>query len=325
MGAPARGAAAEAAGRFTNLSARAVAAAADGALTAGFVIAGPGSKRVLIRAAGPALASFGVPGALREARLELYQGPTLIATNTGWDAGAEALAVEETTRAVGAFGFARGSADAALVRTLAPGDYTARVVPGRESTASGVALAEVYDVEPTAAARLLNLSARARGGAGADALIAGFVVAGEGRNRILVRAAGAALAAFGLPNAMRDPQLELFRGEASLAYNDDWEANTNPAQLAAVTAATGTFAFGPGAKDAAVLWPAASGAYTAAVTAATGGPGVALVEVYDTAAARTEVPARVFDLVGFGRVPGHGLAALTGGGGPAAPFDPSTG
>lgn len=322
---PARTGAAEAAGRLANLSARAVAAAADGALTAGFVIAGSGSKKVLIRAAGPALANLGVPGALLEVRLELYQGPTLIATNTGWDAGPEAVAVEESTRAVGAFVFTRGSADAALVRTLAPGGYTARVVPARESTASGVALAEVYDADPAAAARLLNLSARAQGGAGADALIAGFVVSGGGRNRLLVRAAGAALAAFGLPNAMRDPQLELFRGETSLAYNDDWEANTNPAHLAAVTAATGTFAFGPGAKDAALLLPAANGAYTAAVTAATGGAGVALVEVYDTAEVRTEVPARIFDLVGFGRVPGHGLVALTGGGAPGVPFDPDTG
>src|SRR5690242_16369333 len=68
--------AAEPTGHLTNLSVRAVAALGDDALTAGFAIAGPGSKRVLVRAAGPALGNLGVTGALAEVRLELYQGTT---------------------------------------------------------------------------------------------------------------------------------------------------------------------------------------------------------------------------------------------------------
>lgn len=317
--------AAEPTGRLTNLSVRAVASAGDDALTAGFAIAGPGSKRVLVRAAGPALGNLGVAGALAEVRLELYQTTTLVATNSRWDVGAETAAVEEAARAVSAFAFARGSADAAMVRDLAPGTYTARVVPARDGIASGVALAEIYDAEPGAPARLVNLSARARAGAGSEVLIAGFVVAGEGRTRLLVRAAGPSLTAFGLAGAMRDPQLELFRGSASIGYNDDWDGNSNPAQLAAVSNASGAFAFAPGMKDSALLLPAASGAYTAATMAATEGAGVALIEVYDTATARTEVSQRTFDLVGFGRVPGHGLAALDGGGAPGQPYDPRTG
>lgn len=314
----------EPAGRLANLSARAPTAPGDGALTAGFVIAGPGPKRVLVRAAGPSLAGFGLPGALREARLELYQGATLIAANSGWDAGAAASLVDQVARAVGAFPFDPGSADAALVLTLEPGGYTARVVPAREGTAPGVALAEVYDADPQAPARLVNLSARARSGAGADALFAGFVVAGEGRNRLLVRAAGPALAAFGLPEALSDPQLEVFQGELTAGFNEDWEANTNAAQLAAVAGGAGAFPFGRGAKDAALLLPATRGAYTAVVSAATEEGGVALVEVYDTASVRSDFGARPFDLVGFARVPGHGLAALTGGGVPGRPYDPRT-
>jgi pectate lyase len=312
-------------GRLTNLSVRAVAAAGDNALSAGFVIAGPGSKRVLVRAAGPALTGFGVTGVLAEVRLELYQSTVLIASNLGWDAGPEAALVEDATRVVSAFVFARGSADAALVRELAPGGYTVRVVPAREAVAAGVALAEIYDVDSGTPARLVNLSARARGGVGSEALIAGFVVVGEGRNRLLVRAAGPALTVFGVPGVMRDPQLELFRRETSLGYNDDWEANTNPAQLAAVSNAIGAFAFAPGMKDAALLLPGASGAYTAAATAASESPGVALIEVYDTATVRTEINPRTFDLVGFGRVPGHGLSVLTGGGVATVPFNPQTG
>jgi pectate lyase len=318
--------AAEPAGRLANLSVRAaVSAAAEGGLTAGFVVGGPGSKSVLVRAAGPALVGFGVSEALTEARLELYHESTLLATNAAWDGGTNAAAVEATSRAVGAFAFSRGSADAALLRVLSPGSYTARVVPARGDLPSGVALLEVYDADPAAPARLLNLSARARAGRGADALIAGFVVAGEGRNRLLVRAAGPALAGFGVADTLRDPQLELFRHETGVAYNDDWSANTNPAQLAAISGAIGAFPFPAAAKDAALLLPAASGAYTAAVTAASGNPGAALIEVYDTAAVRTEIPARVFDLVGFGRVAGHGLSAVTGGGSPSRPFDPVDG
>src|SRR5688572_15989537 len=240
--------AAEPTGRLANLSVRALAAAGDNALTAGFVIAGPGPKRVLVRAAGPALSSFNVAGALLEVRLELYQGSAVIATNSGWDRDVDSSAVEEAARRVSAFAFARGSRDTALVRELAPGAYTARATPGRDGLPAGIALVEVYDADPDSPARLVNLSARARGGSGAEALIAGFVVAGEARNRMLVRAAGPALAGFGLPNAMRDPQLELFRNETSIGYNDDWHANTNPAQLATVSNEIGAFAFASNMK-----------------------------------------------------------------------------
>jgi pectate lyase len=325
LGAAALTAADGAPGRLTNLSVRAVAAAGDNALTAGFVIAGPGAKRVLVRAAGPALAGFAVTGALTEVRLELYQGAALIVSNSGWDAVADPTTVEQAARAVGAFAFGRGSADAALVRELAPGGYTVRVVPARDTVAAGVALAEIYDADASAPARLVNLSARARGGSGSEALIAGFVVAGEGRNRLLVRAAGPALAAFGVPGAMRDPELQLFRNEASLGYNDNWEANTNPAQLAAVSDAIGAFAFSPGARDAALLLPGATGAYTAATTAVAESGGVALIEVYDTSEVRAKIVSRTFDLVGFGRVPGHGLNAIAGGGSAGQPYDPRTG
>ena len=44
----------------------------------------------------------------------------------------------------GAFAFAEGSLDAALLVTLAPGAYTAVVTGGGE--AGGVTLVEVYDV-----------------------------------------------------------------------------------------------------------------------------------------------------------------------------------
>ena len=55
---------------------------------------------------------------------------------------------------------------------------------------------------------IVNFSARALSGPGADTLILGFVIAGDGKN-LLMRADGPALAAFGITTFMPDPILML--------------------------------------------------------------------------------------------------------------------
>ncbi|MBI5689716.1 MAG: hypothetical protein HZC55_06425 [Verrucomicrobia bacterium] len=309
---------------LVNLSARGLVDGAGGVVAAGFVIAGPTPKRVLVRAAGPALAGFGVPRAAEGVRLDLYRGAVLRVSNSGWDAGAGAAQVRETTQVVGAFPFAAGSRDAALVLALEPGSYTA-LVSLAAGAGAGVALVEIYDAETTSGSRLVNLSARARVGADAETFIAGFVVAGGERRRMLVRGIGPSLGAFGVADALEDPQLEVFRGSTSVGYNDDWMASANQVQVAKVAQGAGTFALAAAAADAALVLPGARGAYTAHVTpSGAGRTGTALIEVYDTAGAGSLPPARNFDLVGFGRVAGHGLAALSGGGLPSTPYDPVT-
>jgi len=76
---------------------------------------------------------------------------------------------------LGAFPLAAGSADSALQATLAPGSYTAVLTDtaGR----SGNALVEIYEADATTT-RVVNLSARAYVGPGADIGIAGFAVRG---------------------------------------------------------------------------------------------------------------------------------------------------
>src|SRR6185436_16123094 len=98
------------------------------------------------------------------------------------------------------------------------------------------------------------------------------------------------------------PRLEIFQGGASLAYNDDWQGNTNAAQLALVALGVRAFEFPSGSKDAALLLPQAAGAYTAQVVEAPDAGGMALVEFYDTASLPALPPPRAFDLVGFARV-----------------------
>jgi hypothetical protein len=109
-------------------------------MTAGFVVGGQTPLKVLVRAIGPALASFGVGGVVADPRLGLFSGQAEIKANDNW-AGEEAL--NGAFGQVGAFALAPDSKDAAMLVTLDPGNYTVQV-SGAGGT--GVALVEVYEV-----------------------------------------------------------------------------------------------------------------------------------------------------------------------------------
>lgn len=105
---------------------------------AGFVIQGPSARKVVIRAAGPALASFGLGNPLQEPVLQIFSGQKLIFANSGWQADFAA-----DFAGGGAFAWTPGSADASLVITLPPGAYTAQV--SGKGNGTGISLIEVYD------------------------------------------------------------------------------------------------------------------------------------------------------------------------------------
>lgn len=126
-----------------NLSTRAPVTASE-PLVSGFIIATGADRTMLLRAAGPALSGFGVAGVLADPVLTLYRGSTALASNDNWLATDAAVMT-----AAGAFSFAAGSKDAALVITLTPGAYTAQVSGNAGTT--GLALLEVYDVTTVAA------------------------------------------------------------------------------------------------------------------------------------------------------------------------------
>lgn len=71
--------------RLVNLSARSEVGGANGALIAGFVVAGPG------------LAQFGVRSALSDPRLTLFSGSTPVATNDNWYEASNAVALTAAT------------------------------------------------------------------------------------------------------------------------------------------------------------------------------------------------------------------------------------
>ena len=129
--------------RVSNLSIRATAGADAETLIVGVVVDGSAPKRILIRAAGPALVQFGVGGVLARPQLAVFTGTTEIARNVGWSS-TNATAIADAAASVGAFPFGAASADSALIVPLAPGAYTAQV--SGVGGASGVALVEVYEL-----------------------------------------------------------------------------------------------------------------------------------------------------------------------------------
>ncbi len=266
-------------GRLINLATRAQ-LAAGGTLIPGFVLAGTGQKSLLIRAVGPGLAPFGVGGTLAAPALQLYSSAgQAIAANTGWTTTANAAALSQAAARLGAFALPAGSADSVLLVTLGPGAYTAQVT-GVGGT-GGVVLVEVYDADAAPGGlRLVNLAARAPVGTGGNILIPGVVTA-AGTRRLLVRAIGPALAAFGVGGVLADPQLQVLQGTTVIAANDNWSATAEAAEISATASRVGAFALTTGSRDAAVVVTVPAGPYTVQVSGVGGGTGEALVEIYE--------------------------------------------
>lgn len=130
--------------RLINVSARTEIGASTGPLIAGFVVAGPVARTVLIRAVGPSLAAFGVRNAVADPRLTLFRGATALLSNDQWYDAPNAVALATAAAQVGAFRLPPTSADAGLLITLPPGNYTVQVA-GPEN-ATGSVLVEVYEV-----------------------------------------------------------------------------------------------------------------------------------------------------------------------------------
>lgn len=130
---------------LVNISTRGEVLSGDKIMITGFVITGSTPQQILIRAAGPTLAKFGVAGTLAKPSLKVLSlnGATL-GTNTGWESATNAVAITAAAASVGAFAFPAGSADSAMLMTVAPGVYTAQVSGVGATT--GVALVEVYTV-----------------------------------------------------------------------------------------------------------------------------------------------------------------------------------
>ena len=280
--------------RLSNISTRALSGTGASVLTAGFVI-GPGAnKQVLIRAVGPTLSSFGLTGVLSDPVLTVYNSANVVvASNDNWatpvgPGAATNAQLSAAFSSVGAFAFGTTttSRDSALLTTLAPGNYTAQVAGAGGTT--GIALVEVYEIGgANAGAKLVNTSTRLQISATSAPIIGLTIAPGTGTRKLLVRASGPALAAFGLTGTLADPAIRLTSSLGTvLATNDNWgtPSDTRAANTLGLTnafALAGAFAFPAASQDAAVLVDLAPGSYGLQITSNDGTSGLGLIEVYD--------------------------------------------
>ena len=259
---------------LVTMSTRSLVEPGNNSQIAGFVISGTQPKTVLIRASGPALTAYHVTGVLPDPTLKLFDNTsTVIKQNTGWGSDPSIMAAAAK---VGAFAWAAGSADSALLVTLQPGLYTAQVTGA--SGDSGVALIEVYDAD-SGSSTLMSISTRSLVESGNNSQIAGFVILGTQPKTVLIRASGPALASHGVTGVLPDPMLKLFDSTSTvIKQNTGW--GSDPA-ITAAAARVGAFTWAAGSADSALLVTLQPGLYTAQVAGAVGDSGVALIEVYD--------------------------------------------
>lgn len=254
-----------------NISTRARVETGNNVLIGGFIITGSAAKKVIIRAIGPSLSRHGLSDVLADPTLELHDGKgALLQSNDNWqNNSSQALQISASGLAPA------NNLESAIVATLQPGNYTA-IVRGKNS-GQGIALAEVYDLDPAADSQLGNISARAYVQTDNDVMIGGFIIGNNiGATNVIIRAIGPSLAQRGLSNVLADPTLELRDANGALLQsNDNWQ--DDPDQAARISAAN----LAPSNSLESAIWVSlAPGNYTAIVKGKNNGVGIGLVEVY---------------------------------------------
>jgi hypothetical protein len=148
------------------------------------------------------------------------------------------------------------------------GNYSVTVTNSSGSVSSSSALLIVT------APRLSNLSVRTSLDAN-QIVIVGLTMSGGGKT-VLIRAGGPTLAAFGVPNVMQDPKIELYNGSSKIDANDNWGGSS---YLSSVFKSVGAFAYTSSSSlDAAVVTTIDGGR---TIQASGTSAGTILVEAYD--------------------------------------------
>ena len=127
--------------KLANISTRGLVGLGNDVLIGGVIVGGGGSEdttiRLVVRAIAPSLRLRGIPNALDDPALLLYDSNgTLIASNDDWET-TQGSDISETNLAPA------DAKESALIVLLGPGAYTA-IVRGKNQT-GGVALIEFYD------------------------------------------------------------------------------------------------------------------------------------------------------------------------------------
>ena len=261
----------------------------DNVLIGGFIIAGTGTTKALIRAIGPSLTPFGVPDPLQDPMLELRDGAGVLGSNNNWGdsplQAAQIIAAAPDGRLAPTDGL-----ESAILAYLSPGPYTA-IVSGKDNT-TGTALVEVYDLGvafplPPDNARLANISTRGFVYTGDKLMIGGFIIGPPPppttSTRVVIRAIGPSLSQFGVPDVLANPQLELHDVTTSLiAQNDDWQTTQIFGIITSdqVTEIQNSQLAPTHPAESVIIATLPQGSYTAIVRGVSSTTGNALVEIY---------------------------------------------
>ena len=252
------------------------------------------------------VANFGVFGGLTGSGVTVIDGATYSATTLQAGSQPEAVVVNPVTNQVYVANFASSSVtvingatnesttvpvgpgpDSIAVNTTTNTVYTANS-GGNTGTVTVINGAEAASVAPPA--RIINISARAQVGAGADVLIPGFTIAGSGAETLLIRGDGPALQQFGITGALAQPILRVLDGNGNLiASNTGWTTNSNSAQMVEAAKKVGAFAFASGSADSAVEVTLPAGSYTVQVSGEANTTGLALAEIYEISSTGTRL------------------------------------
>jgi hypothetical protein len=235
------------------------------------IATGTESKTVIIRAIGPTLSEFGVPGALADPTLELYQDNTLLFSNDDWRNSTQQAEIESS-------GFApNNDAESAIIWPLTPGENYTAVMRGKNGQ-TGIGVVEAFDLDRSAASKLANISTRGFVDVDDNVMIAGLIVmtpSGGANLNILVRALGPTLGDSGVPGVLANPTLDLVNSSGTvIRSNDNWKDSQRAEIEATGLAPTHD-------QESALLQAVAPGAYTAIVRGNGRTTGVGLVEVYN--------------------------------------------
>ncbi len=142
--------------RLVNISTRGFVGTGDNVMIPGFFLGPGGTRRLLIRAAGPKLAALapGLPTVILDPvlRVRRVADHEEVASNNNWQDGGQGADISAATAEAGAgFSFSDGSADAALILTVGPSapatddrGFTVEVFDANGAT--GLALAEIYEL-----------------------------------------------------------------------------------------------------------------------------------------------------------------------------------
>lgn len=163
------------------------------------------------------------------------------------------------------------------VKPADAGSYSVTVSNATGSLLSSSAILTVRTI-----GKLVNISTRGQVGQGGNILIVGFNINGAKPVKVLIRGVGPGIAAFGISNALSDPQITLYKDQTIIDSNDNWDADPGKsAIIRSASAAVAGLPLFPNSRDAALVTTLPPGAYTVFVTGVNGVTGVALAEVYE--------------------------------------------